>query len=160
MPSTAAAEIRHISFEVEDIRKARWYHDRFLGRLGFHRFADDPTYLGYSNGSQTFWLLQSNAPRIRRRPPTGDEEVIAEHVAFKVGSGAEVAKIQGDLAQQEIYPIFRCEEHPEFAPGYVSATWVDSDKIVLEVYSVPEPKKRAARAAHRRRTVRRGRRKR
>lgn len=154
------AEIHHISFEVEDTRRSRWWHDRFLGRLGFRRFADDPTYLGYSNGSQTMWLLQSNSPRIRRRPPTGDEEVIAEHVAFKVGSGAEVAKIQEDLARQEIYPIFRCEEHPEFRPGYVSATWVDPDRIVLEVYFVPDAKKRAARAAHRRRPVRRARKKR
>jgi len=35
--------------------------------------------------------------------------------------------------------VFRGEEHPEFRAGYFSATWVDPDQIVLEVYTVEKP---------------------
>lgn len=138
------AELRHVSLEVRDLERTRIFHDRFLGRLGFRRFVHEATYLGYTDGTLTVWLLRENRPRIARRPPTGEEEVVAEHLAFWVPSEAEVRAIQADLERQEIYPLFRAQEHPEFRPGYVSAVWVDPDESVLEVYTTAAARKTPA----------------
>ncbi|HKV90119.1 MAG TPA: VOC family protein [Thermoplasmata archaeon] len=144
MPSTAT--LRHVSLEVSDVERTSWFYDRFLGEVGFRRFVKDAGYAAYTDGEVTIWLIHERAPRVHRRPPTGEEEVIAEHLAFHVDSPQMVKAIEDRLAKVELYPIFRTEEHPEFRPGYVSATWVDPDQIVLEIYTVP------ARAAKRRKS--------
>jgi hypothetical protein len=133
----ASVTLRHLSLEVSEIARTTWFYDRFLGELGFRRFVQEPTYVAYTNGDLTIWLLKDRSPRIRRRPPTGEEEVIAEHLAFHVESAERVTAIETKLARSELYPVFRGEEHPEFRPGYFSATWTDPDQIVLEVYSIP-----------------------
>jgi catechol 2,3-dioxygenase-like lactoylglutathione lyase family enzyme len=133
----ARSSLRHVSLEVSDIERTCWFYDRFFAELGFRRFVRDPTYAAYTDGDLTVWLLHDRSPRIHRKPPTGEEEVIAEHLAFHVDSPQQVQAIEDRLAKSEIYPIFRTEEHPEFRPGYVSATWVDPDQVVLEIYTVP-----------------------
>ncbi|MCI4334005.1 MAG: VOC family protein [Thermoplasmata archaeon] len=161
-PTSVRAELRHVVLEVSDPARSKRFHDRVLGRLGFRRFVEDPGYLGYTNGTTTLWLIRPTSARIHRKPPTGEEEVIGDHLAFEVPSAEEVGRVQEDLARQEIYPIFRMAEHPEFRAGYVSATWVDPDQIVVEVYSVPargkkrpkapRPKRPSPKPARRRRT--------
>lgn len=137
MPGSSS--LRHLSLEVGDIARTKWFYDRFLGQLGFRRFVEEAGYVAYTDGDLTLWLIHERSPRIRRRAPTGDEEVIAEHLAFHVDSAARVSAIEAALAQSEVYPVFRGEEHPEFRAGYFSATWVDPDQIVLEVYTVEKP---------------------
>ena len=80
------------------------------------------------------------------------EEVIAEHLAFRMPSAEGVQAREAALARDEIYPLFRGEEHPEFRPGYFSATWIDPDGIALELYAVPERARRGRRRAARTRT--------
>jgi catechol 2,3-dioxygenase-like lactoylglutathione lyase family enzyme len=143
------SSLRHLSLEVSDVARTTWFYDRFLGELGFRRFVADPNYVAFTDGDLTLWLIKDRSPRIRRRPPTGDEEVIAEHLAFHVESADRVRAIEARLAKAELYPVFRGEEHPEFRTGYFSATWVDPDQVVLEVYTVPETsakKRRGSRA--------------
>jgi catechol 2,3-dioxygenase-like lactoylglutathione lyase family enzyme len=135
--------LRHLSLEVSDIARTSWFYDRFLGQLGFREFVKDADYVAYTDGDMTVWLIHERSPRIRRKPPTGEEEVVAEHLAFHVDSPARVKAIEDALAKAEIYALFRTEEHPEFRAGYVSASWVDPDNIVLEVYTVPPRKARA-----------------
>jgi catechol 2,3-dioxygenase-like lactoylglutathione lyase family enzyme len=147
----ARPSLRHLSLEVSDIARTTWFYDRFLGELGFRRFVAEPNYIAFTDGELTIWLIKDRSPRIRRRPPTGDEEVIAEHLAFHVDSAERVHALEARLAKAELYPIFRAEEHPEFRAGYVSATWVDPNDIVLEVYFVPEKparRRRGSRAQH------------
>ncbi|MGI0132731.1 MAG: VOC family protein [Thermoplasmata archaeon] len=138
-------ELRHVSIEVHDIPVARAFYDAFLGRLGFRRFVHEPTYLGYTNGSLTFWVLHGAPLRVRRAPPTGEEEVIADHFAFWVPNASTVEAIQNDLIQREVYPLVRSAERPEFRPGYVSAIWSDPDGVVLEVYTTGATKARPRR---------------
>jgi catechol 2,3-dioxygenase-like lactoylglutathione lyase family enzyme len=147
----ARSTLRHVSLEVTDVARTTWFYDRFLGEVGFRRFVADPGYVAYTDGDVTIWLIHERVPRMHRRPPTGEEEVIAEHLAFHVDSADRVRAIEAKLAKSELYPVFRAEEHPEFTPGYFSATWVDPDQIVLEVYTVPTKpaKRRKARAARR-----------
>jgi hypothetical protein len=146
-PASTKAVLKHLALEVSEIARTKWWHDRVLGRLGFRRFVENAGYLGYTNGATSLWLIRPTPGRVHRKPPTGDEEVIADHLAFEVASAEEVRRVQDDLARQEIYPIFRMAEHPEFSPGYVSATWVDPDQIVVEVYNVTPPRKRHASAS-------------
>jgi catechol 2,3-dioxygenase-like lactoylglutathione lyase family enzyme len=134
------ARLGHVCVEVRDIRPSLWFYDRFLGRLGFPKFVEDADYAGYGRGDFAVWVIRPSYERVRRRPVKDDEEVVAEHLAFRVDTAADVARVQEDLERQEIYPTYRCEEHPEFAPGYVSATWVDPDQNVLEVYYTHPPK--------------------
>ena len=144
----AKATLRHISLEIADAQRSRVFYDRFLPPLGFRRFAAEAEYLGYTDGTMTVWLLRSHAPRIRRRPPTGEEEVIAEHIAFHLPSASSVRSIEAALLRQELYPFFRGEVHPEFRPGYFSATWLDPDGVALELYAIGEGRsaRRPARA--------------
>jgi catechol 2,3-dioxygenase-like lactoylglutathione lyase family enzyme len=148
----ARSTLRHVSLEVTDVARTTWFYDRFLGEVGFRRFVADPGYVAYTDGDVTIWLIHERSPRMHRRPPTGEEEVIAEHLAFHVESADRVRAIEAKLAKAELYPIFRAEDHPEFTPGYFSATWVDPDQIVLEVYTVPvkAAKKKKSKPARRR----------
>jgi catechol 2,3-dioxygenase-like lactoylglutathione lyase family enzyme len=148
----APSTLHHLSLEVGDLERTRFFYDRFLVPLGFRRFTQGPAYLGYTDGTVTVWLLKGRTPRIRRHPPVGDEEVIAEHLAFRLPSAAAVKAREGALAAAELYPFFPGEEHPEFRPGYFSATWVDPDGIALEIYAVPEGRAKTPRP--RRRTSR------
>ncbi len=142
--------LHHVSLEISDVVRAQFFYDRFLLPLGFKRFVASDAYLGYTDGGMTLWLLKSPKPRIHRHPPSGDEEVIAEHLAFRVPSAGSVREREKALAQAEIYPIFPGEEHPEFRAGYFSAVWVDPDGIVLELYAVEGkgggPHRRSARS--------------
>ena len=104
----------------------------------------DEGYLGYTDGHLTIWFVRAEAARVRRKPPTGDEEVVAEHLAFEAGSPEQVETFQRELERLDIYPTFRGEEHPEFRPGYFSAVWADPDQVVLEVYAVGRPRRAAA----------------
>jgi hypothetical protein len=131
-----------LAFEVDDLARSEWFYDRFLGRLGFSRFVRAPAYLGYSNDELQIWVIRESPKRVHRRPISGNEEVVADHLAFFVTSHDEVRAIQADLERLEIYPTFRAEEHPEFAPGYFSATWVDPNQTVIEVYSIPKARPR------------------
>jgi len=162
MAEKPRAVLRHVSIESHDIARSRWFYDRFLGRLGFRPFVQEATYLGYTDGELTLWVLKGVRPRVERRPPVGNEEVIADHLAFWVPSAAEVSSIQTDLEKLEVYPTFRAEAHPEFRAGYFSATWADPDQMVLEVYTVGRAKRttrphrstRGSRARPRRKTRR------
>src|SRR5690242_11042390 len=104
MPGTAP--IRHLSLEVSDVARTTWFYDRFLAELGYRRFVADAGYVAYTDGDVTLWLIHERSPRIHRRPPTGEEEVIAEHLAFHVDSAERVSAIEAKLAKSELYPIF------------------------------------------------------
>ncbi|HEV2429345.1 MAG TPA: hypothetical protein VGV64_05810, partial [Thermoplasmata archaeon] len=140
------AELHHVSFEISNAAKSRWFYDRFLVPIGFRRFAGDEDYLGYTDGIVTYWLVRGAHPRIRRHPPTGEEEVVAEHIAFRLPSASDVVAREAELTRQEIYPFFPSEEHPEFRKGYFSASWIDPDGIVLELYALGGARRRSARA--------------
>lgn len=151
----ARAELHHISLEIRDTAATQWFYDRFLGQLGFRRFASEPTYLAYTDGTLTFWLMCPRNPRIRREPPNPEDEVVPEHLAFRVGSRDEVSRIEAELQRQGVYPLFRAEEHPEFRPGYFSASWVDPDQMVLEVYTTPAARAAGKRTSRRKATPKR-----
>ena len=160
MAPTTRVTLHHLSLEVRDLGRTEWFYDRFLGRLGFRRFAQDVDYLAYTDGTVTFWLMRPRNPRIHRNPPDPMDEVVPEHLAFRVESREEVAAVEADLIREGVYPLFRTEEHPQFRAGYVSASWVDPNDIVLEVYTVPVPsagrtKRPARRPAARKRPAKR-----
>ena len=154
-PSKVSAKIGHICIEVSDLDRSGSFYDRFLGRLGFHRFVRETDYAGYANGELSVWVIREPRGRIRRHPISGEEEVVAEHFAFLLPSPAEVESVQSDLERAELYPVFRYAEHPEFRPGYVSVSWADPDNVILEVYHVPAPKRTRPRAGRANRVTRR-----
>lgn len=152
-PPPISVRLGHICIEVSDLGRSGPFYDRFLGRLGFHRFIEEADYAGYSNGELSVWVVREPRPRVRRHPISGEEDVVADHFAFLLPSSEEVAAVQADLERIEVYPVFRFGEHPEFRPGYVSATWSDPDNVILEVYHVPAPS--ASRPRKRRARIRR-----
>lgn len=152
------APLHHVSLEVGDVDRARWFYDHFLLPLGYRRFVADADYVGYTDGAMTLWFLKGRGGRIRRKPPSPDDEVIAEHLAFKLTSSGAVRAREAALRERKIYPFFEPEEHPEFTPGYFSASWVDPDGIVLELYAIERPSaRRRAPSKSRRRPARRAR---
>lgn len=143
------ATLHHVAIEVTDIRRAAAFYDAVLGRLGLKRFTQGEGYGGWANDSLSVWVIEGHPARVRRHPVTGDEEVVADHLGFRVGSATEVEAVQADLEAKGIFPVFRGEEHPEFSSGYFSATWADPDGAVLEIYYVPVKPRRRGRTGAR-----------
>jgi catechol-2,3-dioxygenase len=139
--------LHHVSLEITDVPRAQFFYDRFLVPIGFRRFVSSDSYLGYTDGGMTLWLLKSRKTRVQRHPPTGEEEVVAEHLAFRLPSEEAVRSREATLVREELYPLFRGEEHPEFRRGYFSATWVDPDGIVLELYAFEERARKTCKAS-------------
>jgi hypothetical protein len=125
------------------------FYDRFLRRIGFRRSSRAPEHAVYTSPSMALWLLRGAPPRVSRAPPTGEEPVLAEHLAFKVESPARLRQIERALEREGVYPIFLGEERPELRQGYVASTWLDPDGFALELFAlaIPDPPPRRTASA-------------
>ena len=131
----------HVSLEVASIDSARRFHDRFLGTLGFVRYQEGEWYLGYRKGGLAIWFFrEGRAVQVRRatpRLPSTEHEVIAEHIGLRVASWVAIADWEDRLRRQGLEPFYPVDRGPPRSPEeqYRSAAWVDSDRIVWELYA-------------------------
>ncbi|MEJ2114101.1 MAG: hypothetical protein P8X62_10585, partial [Flavobacteriaceae bacterium] len=77
----------------------------------------------------------------KRQPPTGNENVILDHIAILVANRKTVDSIEIEMKKNGFEPLFPCEEHPQFEPGYYAVSFCDPDNYVVEVYTRSTPKK-------------------
>ena len=93
---------------------------------------------GYANKSYQVWLSESDPPRVMRNPPSGEEQMVTEHLAILVSDQETVNAIMAMMMEHGFIPIFPPEEHPQFTPGYARAvSFCDPDNYVFEIYTVP-----------------------
>jgi catechol 2,3-dioxygenase-like lactoylglutathione lyase family enzyme len=132
------AAVGHVGVEVSDLKKAKKFYKALLGGLGFKIIMDTEDGIGFSNQHFQVWVGESQKPRIKRQAPTGEEMVVTEHLAILVPDKGLVKDIETKMKKEGFEPLFPCEEHPQFEPGYHAVSFCDPDNYVIEVYTRPE----------------------
>ena len=135
------AIVGHVGIEVSNLVNSKKFYMALLEGLGFKVIMDDADGMGFSNQSFQVWVSKSKKSRIKRGAPTGEEFVVADHLAILVGDKASVDAVERRMKKNGFEPLFPCEEHPQFEPGYYAVSFCDPDNYVVEVYTRPKPTK-------------------
>lgn len=125
-----------MSLEVSDLNKSRRFYETALRTVGFKVVLEDKDALGLANEQCSVWLATPKALRVQKTAPNPDEFVVADHFAFLVPDRQTVNKLVEILGGEGFKPLFPPEEHPEFQPGYYSASFCDNDNNVIEFYTI------------------------
>lgn len=131
-----SSRIRHVGIEVGDLARVRPFYDALAAGLGLSTVYESKNVVGYGNRDYELWLAVSETRRVERRPPTGNEEVVAEHLAIWVGGKGEVDRVAKVMEKSGLSPLFPPQECPQFAEGYYAASFCDPENYVVEVYTV------------------------
>ena len=137
MKKSGQMTVGHLGIEVSNLKISRHFYDVLDHQLNCKIIMDTEHAIGYANQSFQVWLSESDPPRITRNPPSGEEEMVAEHLAILVSDRETVNAITAVMMEQGFKPLFSPEEHPQFTPGYYAASFCDPDNYVIEIYTVP-----------------------
>jgi len=132
--------IGHVGIEVSNLSESKKFYKTLLDGLGFKIIMETPEGIGFSNHNFQIWLSQPPEPRIKRKAPTGEEFIIADHLAILVPDRKKVDIVEKEMAKNGFKALFPCEEHPQFEPGYYAVSFCDPDNYVIEIYNRPTPK--------------------
>ncbi|MBT0158927.1 hypothetical protein G4O51_02965 [Candidatus Bathyarchaeota archaeon A05DMB-2] len=135
------AVIGHVGIEVSNLSKSKEFYRVLLNSLGFAVVMETEEAFGLSNGNFQIWLSPPQEPRIKRKAPTGEEFIVADHLAVLVRDKESVNNIEREMKKRGFDPLFPCEEHPQFEPGYYAVSFCDPDNYVIEIYTRSEPKR-------------------
>ena len=135
------AIVGHVGIEVSILKNSRKFYKTLLEGLGFKIIMDTEDGVGFSNQNFQVWIGESQKPRVKRKAPTGEEFVVADHLAILVQDKKTVDAIEREMRKNGYEALFPCEEHPEFEPGYYAVSFCDPDYYVVEIYVRPKPKR-------------------
>jgi catechol 2,3-dioxygenase-like lactoylglutathione lyase family enzyme len=135
----AQAIVGHVGIEVSNLDNSKKFYKALLGVLGFKIIMDTADGVGFSNQSFQVWVSQLLERRVKRRAPTGEEFVVADHLAILVQDKGTVDVVAREMKKKGFKALFPCEEHPEFEPGYYAVSFSDPDNYVIEIYTRPKP---------------------
>jgi catechol 2,3-dioxygenase-like lactoylglutathione lyase family enzyme len=76
--------IGHVGIEVSNLSKSKKFYKTLLDGLGFKIIMETNEGIGFSNQNFQVWISQPPKPRIKRKTPTGEEFVVADHLAILV----------------------------------------------------------------------------
>ena len=141
MPShkKTQAVIGHIGIEVSNLANSKKFYRTLLDKLNFKVIMDNKDTTGFSNQSFQVWVSELRRPRVKRQAPTGEEFVVADHLAVLVQDKVMVDTVAREMKKNGYEALFPCEEHPEFMPGYYAVSFCDPDNYVIEIYTTPNP---------------------
>jgi catechol 2,3-dioxygenase-like lactoylglutathione lyase family enzyme len=131
----APVTIGHVGIEVSNLKNSQRFYDTLLGGLGFKTIMDTEDGVGFSNEHFQIWLAELREPRVKRKSPTGEEFVVADHLAVHVEDKKTVDAVERKMKKGGFVALFPCEEHPEFEPGYYAVSFCDPDNYVVEIYN-------------------------
>jgi catechol 2,3-dioxygenase-like lactoylglutathione lyase family enzyme len=135
----ARAVVGHVGIEVSNLTQSKKFYRALLSGLGFEVIMDDENAVGFSNQIFQVWLAKPQEQRVKRRSPEGEEFIVADHLAILVPNKEMVDIADKDMEKSGYKPLFPCEEHPEFCPGYYAVSFCDPDNYVVEIYTRPAP---------------------
>jgi len=135
------AIVGHVGIEVSDLSASKKFYKTLLKGLGFKVIIEGEDATGFSNQNFQVWVAESREPRVKRDAPTGEEFVVADHLAILVQNKGAVDAIEREMKKKGFEALFPCEEHPQFEPGYYAVSFCDPDNYVIEIYTRPEPKR-------------------
>jgi len=134
------AVVGHVGIEVSNLGSAKKFYEALLEGLGFKIMMDTEDGVGFSNQNFSVWVGALREPRVRRKAPTGEEFVVADHLAILVQNKKAVYDIEKQMKNEGFTALFPCEEHPEFEAGYYAVSFCDPDNYVIEIYTRQKPK--------------------
>jgi catechol 2,3-dioxygenase-like lactoylglutathione lyase family enzyme len=134
------AIVGHVGIEVASLSRSKKFYKALLGGLGFRVMMDSEDGLGFTNQNFSVWIGELREPRVKRKAPTGEEFVVADHLAIQVPDKKTVYDIEKEMKKNGFEALFPCEEHPQFEPGYHAVSFCDPDNYVIEIYTRLKPK--------------------
>ncbi len=132
------AIVGHVGIEVSILKNSKKFYKTLLGGLGFKIIMDTEDGVGFSNQNFQVWVGELQEPRVKRKTPTGEEFVVADHLAIFVQDKQAVDAIEREMTKNGFRALFPCEEHPQFEPGYYAVSFCDPDNYVIEIYTRPK----------------------
>ena len=135
------ATIGHVGIEVSNLSESKRFYKTLLEGLGFKIIMETPDGIGFSNQNFQVWVSQPPELRMKRKAPTGEEFVVADHLAILVLDRKKVDTTEREMEKIGFKALFPCEEHPQFEPGYYAVSFCDPDNYVIEIYNRSEPKR-------------------
>ena len=132
------ATIGHVGIEISDLKKSRKFYEVLLKGLNFRLVMDTGEAVGFSNQNFSVWLSKSSPARIKREAPTGEENMVSDHLAILVPDKETVNTITREMEKNGFTSLFPPEDHPEFMSGYYAVSFCDPDHYVIEVYTHPQ----------------------
>jgi catechol 2,3-dioxygenase-like lactoylglutathione lyase family enzyme len=133
------AVVGHVGIEVSSLDSSRKFYNALLGGLGLKIIMDTEDGVGFTNQNFSVWVGELREPRVKRKAPTGEEFVVADHLAILVQDKKAVYDIEREMKKNGFKALFPCEEHPQFEPGYYAVSFCDPDNYVVEVYTRQKP---------------------
>jgi catechol 2,3-dioxygenase-like lactoylglutathione lyase family enzyme len=133
------AKLAHVGIEVSNIGRSREFYEALARAIGLKTLYESQETIGWGNGEFNIWVIVSKDCRITRRPPEGNEAVVADHTAIHLNRKEDVDAADRTMRKAGYPPLFSPEEHPEFTTGYYSAVYCDPDNYVIELFTVPRP---------------------
>jgi catechol 2,3-dioxygenase-like lactoylglutathione lyase family enzyme len=132
--------VGHVGIEVSNLNRSKKFYKALLNGLGFQVIMDTADGVGFSNQNFSVWVSELREPRVKRKAPTGEEFVVADHLAILVQDKKAVYDIEKEMKKNGFEALFPCEEHPQFEPGYYAVSFCDPDNYVIEIYTRQKPK--------------------
>jgi catechol 2,3-dioxygenase-like lactoylglutathione lyase family enzyme len=126
------ASVGHIGIEVSSLSRSRRFYKTLLEGLGLKLLRDTPEYLGFNNQNFSVWIGELKEPRVSRKAPTGEEEVVFDHIAIHVNDKDAVYGIEEVMKKAGFTALFPCQDHPQFRPGYYAVSFCDPDNFVIK----------------------------
>ena len=134
------AIVGHVGIEVSSLSRSKKFYKALFEGLGFKVMMDSEDGLAFTNQNFSVWIIELREPRVKRKAPTGEEFVVADHLAIHVPDKNTVYDIEKEMKKKGFEALFPCEEHPQFEPGYHAVSFCDPDNYVIEVYTRLKPK--------------------
>ncbi len=135
------AIVGHVGIEVSNLKNSKKFYKTLLEGLGFKIIMDTEDGVGFSNQNFQVWIGELQEARVKRKAPTGEEFVVADHLAILVPNKKPVDAVEREMKKKGFKALFPCEEHPEFEAGYYAVSFCDPDNYVIEIYTRPRPKR-------------------
>ena len=134
-----AAVVGHVGIEAKNLNNSKKFYTTLLEGLGFSVIMDTEGTRGFSNQNFQVWLSEMRDSRVDRNAPTGEEFVVADHLAILVQDKKTVKEIEVKMRKNGYEPLFPCEEYHQFEPGYYAVSYCNPDNYVIEIYTRQKP---------------------
>lgn len=126
-------EVGHVCLEVGDFARAMKFYRPLFRATGFKRLMGGKGWAGYGHGHLSVFISEAKPRRVTRRPPTGQEFVVADHIAFSLSSRRQVNFVAKAMARAGFKALFPAQTYPEFGPHFYAASFCDPDNSVIEL---------------------------
>ncbi len=131
----AKATITHVVVKVRDLEAARPFYRSLCRIIGLKEVSSSKRGFAYANGKFSIWVGEARDKARHARGIVG-----YDHIAFSASSRKQVDDLQKMLNREKFRTLYPAGEHPEFAPGYYSVSFLDPDGIIMELLYLPKGK--------------------